>query len=102
MPIFIKNRLFAHFKVIFVYLYFYTFGFTPYNEVDIIDRWGVLVWRAKRYNNRDIKFIGKSNQGHPSKLSDDIYYYVIRFYDENGELNIFKGSLQLKSGISEH
>lgn len=74
----------------------------PDNEVDIVDRWGVLVWRAKRYNNRDIKFIGKSNQGHPSKLSDDIYYYVIRFYDENGELNIFKGSLQLKSGISEH
>ncbi|MFN8406365.1 MAG: gliding motility-associated C-terminal domain-containing protein [Sphingobacteriaceae bacterium] len=26
------------------------------NEVDIIDRWGVLVWRVKGYNNQDNVF----------------------------------------------
>lgn len=37
MPIFVKYRLFAHFKAIFVYLYFYTFGFTPYRGRRIIE-----------------------------------------------------------------
>jgi gliding motility-associated-like protein len=72
----------------------------PNNEVDIIDRWGVLVWQGKSYNNADIAFKGKSNQGRVYDLPDGTYYYVIRFYDEKGELNIVKGSLQLKRGTA--
>jgi gliding motility-associated-like protein len=70
----------------------------PNNEVDIVDRWGVLVWRGKGYNNEDIAFKGRSNQGNAYDLPNGTYYYVIRFYDEKGELNIAKGSLQLKRG----
>ena len=70
----------------------------PNNEVDIVDRWGVLVWRGKGYNNEDIAFKGRSNQGNVYDLPNGTYYYVIRFYDEKGELNIVKGSLQLKRG----
>ena len=70
----------------------------PNNEVDIVDRWGVLVWRGKSYNNQDIAFKGRSNQGNAYDLPNGTYYYVIRFYDERGELNIVKGSLQLKRG----
>ncbi|TXI14126.1 MAG: gliding motility-associated C-terminal domain-containing protein, partial [Pedobacter sp.] len=70
------------------------------NEVDIIDRWGVLVWRVKGYNNQDNVFRGRSNQGNGYDLPEGTYYYVIRFYDETGEINIFKGSLQLKRGTT--
>lgn len=75
----------------------------PDNEVDIVDRWGVLVWRGKGYNNRDLAFSGKSNldRKHAYELPEGTYYYVIRFYDETGELNISKGDMQLKRGISE-
>ena len=70
----------------------------PDNTVYIIDRWGATVWEAKGYNNRDIAFTGKSNKGLDINLPEGTYYYVIRFYDETGELNIYKGSLQLKRG----
>ena len=68
----------------------------PDNEIDIIDRWGVLRWRAKGYNNREICFKGKSNQVFSHSVPDGLYYSLIRLEDQDKKKLLLKGSFWLK------
>jgi gliding motility-associated-like protein len=49
----------------------------PINKVDIINRWGDVVWSKENYNNLDIVFIGKNLKG--EDLPDGTYYYSIEY-----------------------
>ena len=56
-------------------------GQYPNNHVQLFDRYGVLVYEVKGYNNEDKAFIGKSNKGTTSgdgSLPDATYYYRIK------------------------
>ena len=67
----------------------------PNNEVSIMDRWGIVVWEARGYNNTDVVFRGRSNQvtyGIDKPVPEGVYYYVIRFIDK-GKEEIYKGHI---------
>ncbi|MES2544670.1 MAG: gliding motility-associated C-terminal domain-containing protein [Bacteroidota bacterium] len=61
----------------------------PDNTVEIYNRWGVLIYDAKGYNNADKSFIGFSNQ--PLTISKDqlvpagTYFYVLRYKNQAGK-----------------
>jgi len=57
------------------------------NTVKIYNRWGVLVFDAKGYNNSSIVFEGISNGRITLQQSEDlpsgVYFYVIQYSDNN-------------------
>ncbi len=61
----------------------------PNNTVRIYNRWGVLVYETKRYDNNSNAFRGISNGRATVSGSDGlpagIYYYVIEYSDTKGE-----------------
>ena len=46
------------------------------NTVEIFNRWGQLVWSGENYDNTNVVWDGKSQQG--EALPDGTYYYVIK------------------------
>ena len=67
----------------------------PDNEVNIYDRWGILVYQAKRYNNRDMRFLGEYNQGRSYQLPNGNYFYKIKFFD-HGKGSVVKGFFKVE------
>lgn len=51
------------------------------NTVTIYNRWGVLVWEGKNYDNQAVVFSGKDLSG--SLLPDGTYYFVIEVGQES-------------------
>ncbi|HTB05481.1 MAG TPA: gliding motility-associated C-terminal domain-containing protein, partial [Bacteroidia bacterium] len=49
----------------------------PTNSVIIVNRWGSEVWSANNYDNDNIKWAGKDNNG--VDLPDGTYYYIIKY-----------------------
>ena len=55
----------------------------PNNSVEIFNRWGVLVYEATGYDNKNVSFKGESNgrttvsQG--SLLPDGTYFYILKY-----------------------
>ncbi|HNU43388.1 MAG TPA: gliding motility-associated C-terminal domain-containing protein, partial [Cyclobacteriaceae bacterium] len=64
---------------------------TSTNKVSIYNRWGTLVWEGTNYNNQDVVFTGKSNNG--NDLPSGTYFYKIDF---NGKHKTETGYLVLK------
>ena len=60
----------------------------PDNTVKIYNRWGVLVFETKGYNNADNSFHGKSNGRATIKVDDNlpagVYYYIIEYVKQGG------------------
>jgi gliding motility-associated-like protein len=46
------------------------------NEVEIFNRWGQPVWKAEGYNNSDVVFEGKRDNGDP--LPGGTYFYIAK------------------------
>ncbi|MFA9202112.1 MAG: gliding motility-associated C-terminal domain-containing protein, partial [Candidatus Nanopelagicaceae bacterium] len=65
------------------------------NEVQIVNRWGVLVYQAKGYDNEKIVFKGRSNRGYIYDLPTGTYYYVALLFDQKKK-DIVQGSFQIK------
>uniref|UniRef100_UPI0026213BC8 gliding motility-associated C-terminal domain-containing protein n=1 Tax=Flavobacterium sp. TaxID=239 RepID=UPI0026213BC8 len=61
----------------------------PNNTVEIYNRWGVLVYHARGYNNKDVAFRGVSDGRTTVNTNDNLqegtYYYVIKYTKDNGE-----------------
>jgi gliding motility-associated-like protein len=57
------------------------------NTVCIFNRWGVMVYDAKGYNNDDVSFRGESNGratiSKGEQLPDGTYFYVIKYSKDN-------------------
>jgi gliding motility-associated-like protein len=49
----------------------------PDNQVTIINRWGVVVWKTEDYNNISNRFIGENMDG--EKLGDGTYFYILEY-----------------------
>jgi gliding motility-associated-like protein len=66
---------------------FYIEGLDCYatNAVEIYNRWGVLVYSAEDYNNKDVSFKGFSQGRATVKqsegLPDGTYYYILKYTD---------------------
>ena len=64
----------------------------PNNTVEIFNRWGNTVYKAKGYNNESVKFIGESNGrvtvNTKSQLPVGTYFYILNLGDGS---NIVKG-----------
>jgi gliding motility-associated-like protein len=80
---------------------FYIDGITKYpnNSVEIYNRWGVLVYQAKKYNNSDVAFDGRS-RGRTTVSEDDnlpegTYYYIVRYTKTDGVTKEKAGYLYL-------
>ncbi|HFA9658062.1 TPA: gliding motility-associated C-terminal domain-containing protein, partial [Neisseria gonorrhoeae] len=60
----------------------------PDNVLRIFNRWGVLVYEKRGYNNEDDAFVGISNGrvviSKDTKLPQGTYYYVLEYIDELG------------------
>ena len=56
----------------------------PSNNVQIFNRWGILVYETNGYNNLDRTFSGKSEAkftyNTSSNLPEGTYYYVLKYY----------------------
>jgi len=56
----------------------------PSNNVQIFNRWGVLVYEANNYNNSERTFSGKSEGkltiNSNANLPEGTYFYIIKFY----------------------
>ncbi len=80
---------------------FYIDGITKYpnNSVEIYNRWGVLVYQAKKYNNTDVSFDGKSRGrttiNRDDNLPEGTYYYIVRYTKDNGETKEKAGYLYI-------
>ncbi len=68
------------------------------NTLEIFNRWGNTVWKAKGYNNKDVKFEGISNKGSRAVIyeSDELpvgtYYYMLDLGDGS---EVMKGWLYI-------
>jgi gliding motility-associated-like protein len=64
----------------------------PENTVEIYNRWGVLVFETKNYNNRDKVFDGTSRGrttiSQSSGLPTGTYYYILNYTSFDGNNNI--------------
>jgi hypothetical protein len=74
----------------------------PNNEVQIVNRWGVLVYQAKGYDNEKVAFRGRSNRGYIYDLPGGLYYYVVLLSDKKKkEGGVIQGSLRINRGNPE-
>lgn len=72
----------------------------PDNNVQIFNRWGILVFERDRYNNAENAFRGISEGRVTVKENDELptgtYYYILRFFgDENPGKSSYSGYLYL-------
>ena len=60
----------------------------PTNSVEIYNRWGILVYETKQYDNATNKFTGESNGRLTVKKADQLptgtYYYIINYSNDKG------------------
>lgn len=68
----------------------------PDNEVNIINRWGDVVFSIEGYNNQDKIFEGKANKGSSTDLPTGTYYYTVFYKDVNGNSQSVKGFFELR------
>lgn len=81
--------------------FFYLKGIEHYpdNIVEIYNRWGVLVYEAKGYNNTDVRFDGYSrgratiNKG--KLLPTGTYFYILKYKSEDGRAKDRSGYLYI-------
>jgi uncharacterized repeat protein (TIGR01451 family) len=71
----------------------------PENTVSIYNRWGVLVYEKEHYNNVDRPFEGIS-EGRKTikqseKLPEGTYFYILKYKDNNSNLNEKAGYLYI-------
>ncbi|MCC9071586.1 DUF11 domain-containing protein [Flavobacterium sp. F-65] len=80
---------------------FYIDGITkfPNNTVEIYNRWGVLVYQAKGYDNETVAFNGKSSGRTTVNANDNLpegtYYYIVRYVKTDGNTKEKAGYLYL-------
>jgi gliding motility-associated-like protein len=71
----------------------------PENTVEIYNRWGVLVFETKNYNNNTKVFRGMSEGRVTLKQSAALptgtYYYILNYKDIDGNFNTKNGYLYL-------
>lgn len=74
----------------------------PNNEVQIVNRWGVIVYEAKGYDNNTVVFNGRSNRGYIYDLPAGTYYYRVRLGENKSAADRITGSLEIvRPGESE-
>lgn len=79
------------------FLYLKNIEIYPDNEIQIFNRWGLLVYAIKGYDNSINAFKGFSNQGGKAKdVIDGVYYYVLKYKDETNEEQQLKDYFILK------
>ncbi|WP_211324793.1 Calx-beta domain-containing protein [Chitinophaga skermanii] len=80
------------------YMYIENIEKYTHNEVVVMNRWGGIVYKAYGYNNRSIRFDGKSNTGAGAgnNVTDGSYFYVIYVWNENGVRERFTGYIVIK------
>jgi len=65
------------------FLYLKNIEIYPDNEIQIFNRWGLMVYAIKGYDNGVNAFKGFSNQGGKANdVIDGVYYYVLKYKDE--------------------
>ena len=73
----------------------------PNNHVRIFNRWGVIVYQAKGYNNRTVVFdgtsTGRATIGADSKLPVGTYFYIIDFETPRGSNEQITGYLYINN-----
>lgn len=66
--------------------------FFPNNTLEIVNRWGVLVYKVNGYNNSNTFFNGYANQGKviskSKKLPTGTYFYKLQFKQEGNEASL--------------
>jgi len=71
----------------------------PNNNVQIFNRWGILIFEANGYNESSNIFTGESNAraniGGDRNVPTGTYFYVITFSDENPGKNNYSGYLYI-------
>jgi gliding motility-associated-like protein len=71
----------------------------PNNNVEIYNRWGVLVYETKQYDNETRVFTGTSEGrvtvDKSSQLPTGTYFYIINYTDKAGQTNHKEGYLYL-------
>lgn len=65
----------------------------PHNEVQILNKWGNVIWEKRGYNN-DWDGVGMSGD----KLPDGTYYYIVRLNNPDPRCaeSMYKGALLIK------
>ena len=66
--------------------------FFPNNTLEIVNRWGVLVYKVNGYNNSNTFFNGYANQGKviskSKKLPTGTYFYKLQFKQEGNKASL--------------
>jgi gliding motility-associated-like protein len=57
----------------------------PENTVEIYNRWGILVYRTRNYNNSSNVFDGRSNVKKSSNLPNGTYFYILNYISFDGK-----------------
>ncbi len=80
-------------------LYIENIDIYPNNTVKIFNRWGVLVFKTKAYDNETNNFdgtsIGRVTIDQDSKLPTGTYFYIIDFEDENNQMKQISGYIYI-------
>ncbi|NHM07489.1 gliding motility-associated C-terminal domain-containing protein [Flavobacterium sp. CYK-4] len=71
----------------------------PTNTVEIYNRWGILVYETKQYDNKDRVFTGTSEGrvtvAKSSELPAGTYFYVVNYTDKEGNNHHLEGYVYL-------
>jgi gliding motility-associated-like protein len=71
----------------------------PENTVEIYNRWGIMVFDAENYNNREVVFKGKSEGRSTVKqsaeLPNGIYFYILKYKTGEGNYVTKNGYIYL-------
>lgn len=65
----------------------------PNNTFEVYNRWGQLVYETTGYNNGDRRWEGLTASG--QLLPDGVYFFVLKFVDDNGNDQLLKGYINL-------
>ncbi|MBK8923588.1 MAG: gliding motility-associated C-terminal domain-containing protein [Saprospirales bacterium] len=65
----------------------------PENTFEVYNRWGQLVYQTTGYNNGDHRWEGLTASG--QLLPDGVYFFVLKFVDDNGNDQELKGYINL-------
>ena len=65
----------------------------PANTFEVYNRWGQLVYQTTSYNNGSHRWEGLTASG--QVLPDGVYFYVLKFVDDNGRDQQLKGYINL-------